>query len=144
MTLAAQRDLLALVLDVLIPAGGGFPGGGAIAVDHVLSVAGASPELESLIARGLQLIDEAAGPTGLASLGADDCENVLRRVERSHPEFFDMLVRHTYEGYYSHATVVARLGLEPGPLHPHGHRIEPVELPDLQRVTARGAIYRST
>lgn len=143
--LAARRDLLALVLDTLVPASGEFPGAGSVALDHVLVVAAASAELESLFSRGLQAVEEAArahGAGDFARLGADDRENVLRRVERSDAEFFEALVRHTYDGYYGHATIVARLGLDPGPLHPRGHRVEPVDLPDLGRVTARGPIYR--
>ena len=145
MTLAAQRDLLALVLDALIPASGGFPGAGAVALDHVLAVAAASADLESLLSRGLQAIEETAradGAAGLAALGADAREHVLRRVEASQAEFLEALVRHTYDGYYAHPTVIAQLGLDPRPPHPRGHRVEAVDLPDLARVTARGPIYR--
>ena len=39
--LAARRDLLALVLDTLVPADDGFPGG-SVALDHVLAMAAAS------------------------------------------------------------------------------------------------------
>jgi hypothetical protein len=53
-----------------------------------------------------------------------------------------VLVRHTYDGYYSHLTVIARLGLDANAPHPSGHRVEVVELPDLARISARGAIYR--
>ena len=145
MTLAAQRDLLALVLDALIPASGGFPGAGAVALDHVLAVAAASADLESLLSRGLEALDAVAradGAAGLAALRAYDHERVLRRVEASQAEFFEALVRHTYDGYYSDPTVIARLGLDPRPPHPRGHRVESVDLPDLARVTARGPIYR--
>jgi len=143
--LAARRDLLALVLDTLVPASAGFPGAGAVGLDHVLAVAAASADLESLLWRGLQVVEEAAraqGGSGFAQLSPDDRESVLRQVERSHADLFEALVRHTYDGYYGHAVVVTRLGLDPGPLHPRGHRIEAADLPDLARVTARGPIYR--
>jgi len=61
-----------------------------------------------------------------------------RRTLRS----FDALVRHAYDGYYSHRRLLGRLGLEPGPVQPRGHRIETADLPDLGRVIARGPIYR--
>jgi hypothetical protein len=144
-TLAARRDSLALVLDVLVPASGGFPGGGIAAVDHVLAVAAASAGVDALLSDGLQAVEEASralGAAGLTSLAVDDRESVLRRVEQSHAEFFETLVRHTYDGYYSHPTVIARLGLEASPLHPRGHRVETVDLPDLARVSARGPLYR--
>lgn len=146
MTLVAQRDLLALVLDVLVPASGGFPSAGAVALDHVLAVAAASTELDALLSRGLRAIEDAAGAggaAGLAAVSADGRETVLRRAEESQAEFFEALVRLTYEGYYGHPQVAAQLGLDPRPLHPRGHRVEPVELPDLARVTARGSLYRS-
>jgi hypothetical protein len=143
---AAQRQLLALVLDVLVPAGDGFPAGAA-ALDHVAARAAASPDLERLLYDGLPAVEEAARSehaAGFAALSDERREHVLRRVEQSHAAFFEALVRHTYDGYYSHPAVVARLGLEAGPLHPRGHQLEAADLPDLARVTARGAIYRQT
>ena len=147
MTLVTRRDLLALVLDALIPPSGGFSGAGAVALDHVLAVAAVSADLESLLSRGLQTIEETAradGATGLAALSATDRERVIRRVEASQAEFFEALVRHTYDGYYTHPTVIAQLGLDPRPPHPRGHRVEAVDLPDLARVVARGPLYRPT
>ena len=144
-TVATRRDLLAPVLDTLVPAGDGFPGAGAVALDHVLAMAAASADLDRLLAQGLEAVAEASQAShavGFGSLGADDRECVLRRVERSHGAFFAVLVRLAYDGYYSHPTVVARLGLDAGPLHPRGHPIETVDLPDLARVRARGPLYR--
>ena len=144
-TVATRRDLLALVLDTLVPASDGFPGAGAVALDHVLAMAAASADLECLLSDVLQAVEEtsqAIGAAGLASLSFDDRENVLRRVEQSHAASFEAVVRHTYDGYYSHPTVIARLGLDASPLHPRGHRVAAVDLPDLARVSARGPIYR--
>jgi Gluconate 2-dehydrogenase subunit 3 len=143
--LATRRDLLALVLDTLVPASAGFPGAGAVALDHVLAMAAASADLDRLLSAGLHAVDEAGrtlGPAGFVSLSVDDREDVLRRVEQSHPEFFEALVRQTYDGYYSHPAVIAELGLDPTPLHPRGHRVEAVDLSDLARVRARGPLYR--
>ena len=142
--LAAQRDLLALVLDTLVPASGEFPGAGVVALDHLVAVAAASAELESLLSRALQAVEEAARASdgGFARLSPDERESALRRIERSHAEPFEALVRHTYDGYYSHPTVIARLGLDPGPLLPRGHGVEVADPPDLARVTGRGPIYR--
>ena len=143
--LAAQQDLLVVVLDTLVPADAGFPGAGAVAVDHVLAAAAASPDMDRLLDDGLHAVAQATratGATALASLSVDDREAVLRRVEQSHAAFFEALVGHTYDGYYSHPTVIARLGLDPSPLHPRGHRVETVDAPDLARVAARGPLYR--
>src|SRR5262249_62362435 len=72
--LAARRDLLALVLDTLVPAGDGFPGG-SMALDHVLAMAGASADVASTLERTLHALDETAG--AFAQLGADDRERAL-------------------------------------------------------------------
>ena len=140
MSLADRRELLVAVLDVLIPADAGFPAAGAIAPDHVLSAAAASSETAALLARALRAISEAAAD--FSALGADEREAVLRETERTQPDAFDVLVRLTYAGYYSHSEIVTRLGLAPGPVHPRGHRIAAAELPDLTRVTSRGPLYR--
>lgn len=137
--LTARRDLLALVLDTLVPASEGFPGG-AIALDHVLATAASSPDIASMLERGLRTIDEAG--SDFARLDTGGRERALARVEQTHAALFEALVRHTYDGYYSHPAVLGRLGLDPGPVQPRGHRIETAELPDLGRVIARGPIYR--
>lgn len=145
--LVAKRDLLTLVLDTLVPAAEEFPESGALALDHILAMAAASAEVGLLLSRALEAIEEAtqAGDArGFAGLSAEQREDVVRRVERSHPEPFEALVRHAYDGFYSHPATITRLGLEPGPVQPRGHRIEPAALPDLTRVAARGPIYRRT
>jgi hypothetical protein len=143
--LGAKRDLLTLVLDTLVPGDEDFPESGALALDHVLAVASASAELESLLSRALEAIedDAQAGAAGaFPGLSATQREDVLRRVEVSHPGTFEALVRHAYDGFYSHPATIMRLGLEPGPVQPRGHRIESAALPHLGRVAARGPIYR--
>jgi Gluconate 2-dehydrogenase subunit 3 len=143
--LGVKRDLMTLVLDTLVPGGDDFPESGALALDHVLAMAGASAELEALLWRALEAIEEgtpAGAARGFAGLSATQREEVLRRVERSHPEPFEALVRHAYDGFYSNPATITRLGLEPGPVQPRGYRIEPAPLPDLARVAARGPIYR--
>jgi hypothetical protein len=130
-------------LDTLVPPGDGFPGAGAVALDHVLAMAAASADLERLLSHGLQAVEEASranDAAGLASLSVSDRASVLRRVE--HAEFFEPLVRYTYGGYYSHPPVIAGLGLNASPPHPRGHRVEAVDLPDLAGVSVRGPIYR--
>ena len=144
-SLAARRDLLTAVLDTLIPAAEEFPESGALALEHVLAIAGASADTGSRLSRALAAIEEAAragDAGGFAGLSVARREEALHRVERSDPEAFDALVRHTYDGFYSHPATITRLGLEPGPVQPRGHRIEPAALPDLARVASRGPIFR--
>jgi hypothetical protein len=143
-TLTAERSLLIPILDALVPPSGDFPGAGTVALDHVLAMAAASADVDALLCRAVHAIAEAAGANRFASMSADDRETVLRRVEQSRPEAFAALVRHTYFGYYGHPTVVRALGLDPTPVHPRGHQPDPLDPPDLTRVTKRGPIYRAT
>lgn len=143
--LTPRLDLLIRVLDTLVPSEKGFPESGALAVDHVLALAAASGEAEALLARALDAVESGAralDPAGFAALSPDRREELLRNVERQHPAPFEALVRHTYDGFYSHPATVARLGLPPGPVQPRGHPIEDAPLPDLARIRARGPIYR--
>jgi hypothetical protein len=143
--LAARRDLLAAMLDTLVPADGGFPSAAEVALDHVLAIAAASADLEVLLSSGVDATEAAARAHGVdrfVALGADAREPVLRRVEAAEPEFFDALVRHAYDGYYSHPAVLACLGVDPRPPQPHGHRVEPRNLPDLGHIRGRGQLYR--
>src|SRR5262245_28013091 len=105
--LTARRDLLVAVLDTLIPAGDDFPAAGGVAADHVLAMAARSADLGRLLSRGLAAVD-ATGD--FLALDAARREDVLRRVEASDGAFFEALVRHAYDGYYSAPAVVARLG----------------------------------
>jgi hypothetical protein len=138
--LAAKRDLLSAVLDTLVPPSAEFPESGALALEHVLAVARA--DAGALLSEALRAVEEAGEAREFASRDVAEREDLLRRVERSHPEAFDALVRHTYDGVYSHPATIRRLGLEPGPVQPRGHRIESATLPDLGRVAGRGPIYR--
>jgi len=140
--LADRRDLLAAILDTLVPPDGDFPGAGAVALDHIFRVAAASRDVEALVSNAMDATEQIAGAGRLRALAPDDREAVLRRVETANRDVFDALVRHVYDGYYSHPAVVERLGLDPRPPQPHGHRIAPADLPDLARVAGRGPIYR--
>ena len=137
-----DRALLRLVLDAIVPAGDGFPSAGDAAIDHVLNVASASPDVERAIVASLDAV--AAESPAFASLDGAGREALLRRVEAAHPDAYGEVVRQAYFGYYGHADVVTRLGLEPGPVHPRGHRLEDGGVPDLSRVTSRGPVYRPT
>jgi hypothetical protein len=137
-----DRTLLRLVLDTIVPASDGFPSARDAALDHVLDAASASSDVERAIVASLDAV--AAASPAFASLDAAGREASLQRVEAAHPDAFGEVVRQAYFGYYGHADVVTRLGLEPGPVHPRGHRLEDGDVPDLSRVTSRGPVYRPT
>ena len=142
----SQYTLITAVLDRLIPPQGDMPGAGeAGGVNHLDSVVSESRQLARLFSRGLQDIEIAAARlgSGFEELGGDQQDEVLRGVEADSPQFFDLLVRHTYNGYYSNPNVVELLGLDPSPPQPRGNRVERGDLSSLQAVIERGQAYRN-
>lgn len=140
-----QYALVSAVLDRLIPPRDAMPGAGQLGVaDYLDGIAAQSPQLARLFSAGLQDIEIAAtklGP-GFEELDGDQRDDILRGVESDSPQFFDLLVRHTYNGYYSNPKVVEALGLDPSPPQPRGNRVERGDLSSLQLVIERGQAYR--
>ena len=141
----SQHELISAVLDRLIPSQGDMPGAGeAGTADYLDGIAAGSAQLARLFARGLQDIEIAAARIGdgFDDLSGDQQDEVLRGVEADSPEFFDLLVRHTYNGYYSNPEVVELLGLDPRPPQPRGNSVERGDLSSLELVVERGQAYR--
>ena len=141
----AERDLLRLVLDRLVPADGNFPGAGDLGVAAYLErVAGGAPPVRRLFVEGLRQIAitaERIRPDGFAALTGDERDAVLRDLERDRPEFFEILVRQTYAGYYSNASVLRLLGEEGAP-QPRGHLLDPFAPNVVDRVKQSAYTYR--
>ena len=137
----SERELLGAVLDRIIPATEGFPGIGQLGgVGHVDGAVGESAEMKSLFSRGLAAIEARAADFAALSDGRKD--ELLRRVESEEPEFFQALVRLTYNGYYTNPRVLELLGLEARPPQPLGHLLEQGSLELIENVKRRGRVYR--
>ena len=140
-----QYALVSAVLDRLIPPQGGMPGAGEVGVaEYIDGVAAGSAGLARAFSAGLQDIEIAAARVGAGfeELDGERRDEVLRGVEADSPEFFDALVRHTYNGYYGNAKVVEALGLDPRPPQPRGNLVERGDLSSLRAVVERGQAYR--
>ena len=141
----SQSSLLTVVLDRIIPPQGDMPGAGeAGTADYLDGIAAESAQLARLFSAGLQDIEISASRSGsdFGELDGDQRDDVLRGVEASNSEFFDALIRHTYNGYYSNPKVVELLGLDPRPPQPRGNRVERGDLSSLEVVVERGQAYR--
>ena len=169
---AAQRELLAQVLDRIVPAGGGLPGAGEARVAEFVESAvcsaprqnhhspesarhsgesirhsreGGNPSPTRLLVDGLKQIEMAAARHAsgtFADLDAEAQDEVLRAVESESPRFFDELVRLTYVGYYSQPRIAAALGLEARPPQPLGFDMQQGDLSLVENVRNRGPVYR--
>ncbi len=142
----SQREILTAVVDGIIPPGDGVPGAGEVgAAQHVEGICGVSPQSRALLTSGLKAIEAASGSIhsrGFSSLSEDDRTAVLKQVESQEPEFFAVLVRETYSGYYSSPEVLRAKGLPLSPPQPEGYDIEPFDATLLEGVRKRGKAYR--
>lgn len=139
---AVDRDLLAVVLDRLIPAETGFPSAGAVAVEHVLRQIPKQPAVVPLLA-AIEQAGRNSGAASFAALPESEQMGVLQRLEADQAEAFEALLVQTYSGYYTHPSVLELLGLDPTPPQPRGHVLEPFDVRILDRVRQRGPIYRA-
>lgn len=134
------------VLNRLIPGSGEMPGAGEVGVGEYLdSVIGSSPTLARLFGDGLAQIDIASQQRYSNSFEAlEDIEkdSVLKQVESVMSGFFDLLVRHSYNGYYTAPQVIELLGLNSSPVQPRGYQLDAGDLSSLEDVKKRGRIYR--
>ena len=140
-----QWALLNAILDRLIPAEGLMPGAGeAGATYHIDAVAGESARLARLFAAGLRSVESAAARRGSSfiDMTGDQQDEILRGIESNKSAFFETLLMHTYNGYYSNPQVVEALGLEPRPPQPRGHVVEVGDFRSLDAVQSRGQAYR--
>jgi hypothetical protein len=141
----AQIDLVTKVLNRIIPANENLPGAGEIAVDFLDEVVSGSPRPKRIFSQGLSYIEIAAYrlySQDFHCLSGEQMDAVLRQVEADEAEFFDLLVRQTYNGYYTDPRIVGLLGLEARPPQPLGHRVDQGTIMLIENVKNRGIAYR--
>ena len=133
-----MTDLLDAVLDTLIPpsADGRMPGAGSLGLAEAIraDTAAASEVVDVGLA--------AVGVAGFLELAFEDRVAALQELESSQPGFVPTLYFPACMHYYRHPKVLVGLGLEPRPPHPKGYELEPGNLDALERVRARGRLYR--
>ncbi len=141
--LLPQRTFSAL-LDELIPArDASLPGAGSLGIGAYVE-----PKLgpsAPLVASGLAALDALArerDAAGFADLPAEDRAALVGEVAAGHPGFLDLLIFHTYTGYYLNPRVSEALGLEARPPHPDGYELEAGDLSLLESVRKREKLYR--
>ncbi len=141
----AQAELVASILDRIVPPTGKMPGAGEIAIEYLDRFAGASPQRKRTFSNGLTGIELRAQQSfsnAFASLTGEQQDEVLRQVEAADKAFFDLLVRQTYNGYYTNPRIIEALGLEARGPQPRGYRVEMGNISLMENVQRRGRIYR--
>ena len=135
-----MNDLLNLILDTLIPASedGRMPGAGSLGLADTIWEQ--TVDSRDMLDAGLDAVRDA----GFEELDLEGRVNLLRRMEPTHPAFVKSLYVPTCTAYYQHPKVMLALGLEGRPPYPKGYDLEPGNLDGLEKVRARGKLYRET
>ena len=135
------HERLASLLEVLLPPRPekGLSGAGGLGLAPEVAGRAGDP------ARGLDALDElarAAGAADFDGLDPDARVAAVRRLEAAEPMWLALLVHHLYAVYYATPAVLEALGLEPRPPFPAGYELAPGDLGGLERVRARGRLFR--
>lgn len=146
-----ERAYLDEILNQIIPASedGKIPSAGALGVAEFLTKkADTEPKLGELFQQGMIAIENQVNATGKTfdALNGEDWHTIAKQLEARESEFFQTLLRHTYMGYYSDASVRPHFGLSANPPHPDGYEVpldDPQELEALVApVKERGVCFR--
>lgn len=147
-----ERALLTGLLDEIIPASsdGRVPSAGALGVaDFVIGKLAEESVPDGIVRAALShfqtWVNEAGGEFSALQSGTRIA--IVRRLETAEPEFFSLLIRYTYMGYYSRPDVRPLFGLSNQPTQPNGYDV-PSESPEFmaeltEPVRKRGPVYRA-
>jgi hypothetical protein len=94
---------------------------------------------------GLATIDVTSwreADSDFTDLSGERQDTILQSVERAAPEFFDLIVNQTYRGYYVNPKIIALVGAAVRPPQPLGHDLPAFDPKLLEKVRARGPIFR--
>lgn len=145
------QQLIDGILNQLIPASadGKIPAAGALGIARYLArVAETDAESGKILELGFKRADELLTPKGSKFSDLNNHQQVefVKKLEQQEPEFFSVLLRATYMGYYSRADVRPLFGLSSQPTQPAGYEVpieSPGEMASLTRaVKKRGQCYR--
>lgn len=147
-----ESALLTGLLDEIIPASsdGRVPSAGALGVaDFVMDKLTEDGTPNEMIRTALSHAETLVAEAGrnFAELESNARIAIVRQLEATEPEFFTLLIRYTYMGYYSRSDVRPLFGLSNQPTQPDGYDV-PSESPEFMAeltapVRKRGPVYRA-
>ena len=140
-----QMETLKGVVDCIIPPKDPMPAASeAGAVTFVSTATSISPQSRNLIIEGLTQIEIMAQKQGFTylNLQVKKQREILINMETNHNQFFKLLLKETYNAYYTDPTVLKLIGLPGRPPQPLGYELNQASLDILKPVRARGEIWR--
>lgn len=143
----AQRDLLKVVVDVLVPSGDGMPAASEIgAVNYIDALSRELPAIRGQVEEGLESIVEISKrqfDDKFVSLSSEQRVAVLTEMESSTaPASFAALRGFVYEAYYTSPEVWKRIGYEFYPTYDSGLHMAPLDEELLAPVRQRPSLYK--
>ncbi|MDP6771117.1 MAG: gluconate 2-dehydrogenase subunit 3 family protein [Anaerolineales bacterium] len=142
-----QKNLISNVLDCLIPPDGVVIGAGeAGIVNYICSAMSTSHDLNKAIRKIISVIQNASMTqyeSKFELLAQDNKIGILTYVEKIFPHYFEILVEHTYKGYYSNKDVLSLLGVGATPPQPRGYILSSFDKNMLKSVRRMGNKYRN-
>ncbi|MBI4234484.1 MAG: gluconate 2-dehydrogenase subunit 3 family protein [Chloroflexi bacterium] len=142
-----ERALLLQVLDCIVPPEGKLLGAGELRIaEYLEGVLAKAVPLRRIFADGLAAIAIQSWQSyshTFPELSQTQKNEVLLRIEKERPAFFDALVSNSYSGYYSNNSVLDIVYEDQGsPPSPYFQQLKPFDPKLLDRVRARGKLYR--
>ena len=94
------------------------------------------------IIKKIQIESKIINPEDFKDISNIKKEKILKNIEKKFPESFNILILHTYNGYYTNSSVTNLLGVFARPPQPLGYDLEQGDLWSTKNVISRGKIYR--
>jgi hypothetical protein len=142
---AAQRRMLELLVDMMIPANGDFPSAGAPEI-FARTLTGLEENV-SIVGQGLEALDALAEETYSASfltLTAADRDGLVAEFKPAHVAFVQILQARVISSYYQDDRVLRALSLPARAPHPGGYEVADTDWSLLDPVRKRKPFYKDT
>ena len=141
-----QRRMLRSVLDCIIPKTSVLPGAGELGVvEHVEGVSGPTQHNRRRLSEGLKAVDVNSFmmyAREFDDLSDDEKICLLKQLESELPDFFQLLIKETYAGYYTNFKILKAKGLPLRSPQPEGFKLDEFDLSLLRNVQERAKFYR--
>ena len=135
-----NADILGEIVDLLIPANKNLPAPSKIdVVEYIDDALSNTPKMKRIFVEGLTDINN----KNFLSLPKIEQIALLTKYESTNGTFFSLLLRHTYNAYYTNPIVVAGIGMTGRPPQPLGYTLEKGNLTLLDKVIKKGQIWRN-
>jgi len=135
-----NADILGEMVDLLIPANKHLPAPSKIdVVEYIDDALSNTPKMKRIFVEGLTDINN----KNFLSLPKMEQIALLTKYESTNGTFFSLLLRHTYNAYYTNPIVVAGIGMTGRPPQPLGYTLEKGNLTLLDKVIKKGQIWRN-